>query len=102
MTTDEGEEVRDMENTRSRDLWPLLALAAIVAVALTIWASGAFAAGGSSSGDPATGDPAAAYIQTQDNQAAPREDCPEDHGGGGGGSGGGSGPGSSGSGAGDL
>jgi hypothetical protein len=90
-----------MEEARKLDVRPLLALAAIVAVALTLWAAGAFAAGGSSSSDPAGNDPAAAYIQTQDgNRATPGEDCPEDHGGRGGGSGDGSD--SGGSGAGDL
>jgi uncharacterized membrane protein YgcG len=91
-----------MERTRKRDPRLLLAVLAIAAVAVTIWAAGAFAAGGSSSSDRPTNDPAAAYIQTQDNQAAPRGDCPEDQGGGNEGSDGGSGSGSSGSGAGDL
>ena len=86
-----------MEDARKLHLGPLLGVAAIVAVALTLWASGAFAAGGSSSNDPAASDPAAAYVQAQDSQPAPREDCPHDRGGSGGGSGG-----SDGSGAGNL
>ncbi len=97
----DGKEVRDMENARKLDLRPLFAVAAIVAVALTMWAAGAFAAGGSSSSGPADSDPAAAYIQTQDDQAVPREDCPKDRGGGGGG-GSGSESDPSGSGTGDL
>lgn len=89
-----------MDDARKLDLRPLLVVAAIVAVALTMWAAGAFAAGGSSSIDPAGSNPAA-YIQTQDDQVAPRDDCPEhQRGGGGGGSGNESD--SGGSGAGDL
>ena len=93
-----------MEDARKVDLRPLLVVAAIVGVVLTIWAAGAFAAGSSSSSDPAGSNPAAAFIQTQDDQAAPRDDCPEHRGGSGGGSGGGSrdGSDSNGSGAGDL
>ena len=93
-----------MEDARKLDLWPLLGVAAVVALALTLWASGAFAAGGSSSSDPAATDPAAAYVQAQDSQPAPRGDCPHDRGGSGGGPGGGSGDGSGsdGSGAGSL
>jgi hypothetical protein len=99
--THEREEVRDMEGTRKLDPRILLVAAAVAAVAVTIWAAGAFAAGGSSSNGLGSSDPAAAYIQTQDDNAGPRGDCPhEDGGGGGGGSEGGSG--SSGSGAGDL
>ena len=74
------------ENARTLDLRPLLAVAAAVAVGLTLWASGAFAAGGASSGDSPGG---AQSIQNGDNDQAPsREDCPKDRGGSGGGSGG--------------
>jgi hypothetical protein len=100
MNTEERGEVRGMESAHKADLRPLLAVAAVVAVALTMWAAGAFAAGGSSSSDPAGSDPGGAYIQTQDHQARQGEDCPEDHGGRGGGSGNESDP--SGSGAGNL
>jgi hypothetical protein len=93
-----------MEEARKLDLRPVLAVAAILAVAVTLWASGAFAAGGgSSSSDPATPDPAAAFVQQGDQATPPGDDCPEHEGngsGGGGGSGGGSG--SNDSGAGDL
>ena len=43
---------------RTLDLRLLLAAAAVVAVGLTLWATGAFAAGGSSS-DPSGGAPSA-------------------------------------------
>jgi hypothetical protein len=49
-----------MEDVHKVDLRPLLVVAAIVGVVLTIWAAGAFAAGGSSSSDPAGSDPAVA------------------------------------------
>ena len=100
MTTEEREEVKGMESARKADLRPLLAVAAVVAVALTMWAAGAFASGGSPANNPAGSDPAGAYIQTQDDRAVRGEDCPEDRGGGGGGSGDGSD--SGGSGAGNL
>ena len=75
------------ENARTLDLRPLLAVAAAVAVGLTLWASGAFAAGGSSSGD-SPGGARSSFIQNGDNDQAPtREDCPKDLGGSGGGSG---------------
>ncbi|HKH32270.1 MAG TPA: hypothetical protein VKA45_14590 [Gaiellaceae bacterium] len=75
------------ENARTLDLRPLLAVAAAVAVGLTLWASGAFAAGGSSSGDSPGG--AQSFIQNGENdQALSREDCPKDRAGSGGGSGG--------------
>jgi hypothetical protein len=78
------------ENARTLDLRPLLAVAAAVAVGLTLWASGAFAAGGSSSGD-SPGGAQSSFIQNGVNDQAPsREDCPKD-GGGSGGSGGDSG-----------
>jgi hypothetical protein len=99
MTTEERGEVKGMESARKADLRPLLAVAAVVAVALTMWAAGAFASGGSPSGNPGS-DPAGAYIQTQDDRAVRGDDCPEDRGGGGGGSGDGSD--SGGSGAGNL
>lgn len=76
------------ENARTLDLRPLLAVAAAVAVGLTLWASGAFAAGGSSSGD-SPGGAQSSFIQNGDNGQAPtREDCPKDRGGSRGGSGG--------------
>jgi hypothetical protein len=77
-----------MEEARKLDLRPLLVVAGVVAVALTLWASGAFAAGGSSSNQPGSSDPFAASIQSQGNgQSTPREDCPHDRGGGSGGGG---------------
>jgi hypothetical protein len=90
-----------MEEARKLDLRPLLAVAGIVAVIVTIWATGAFGAGGggSSSGNQSSGDPAAGLVQSQNAQPAPGDDCPEhENGGGGGGSGGSSGGGGSGSG----
>jgi hypothetical protein len=88
-----------MEEARKLDLRPLLAAAGVVAVILTIWATGAFGAGGgSSSGNQSSGGPAAGFVQSQNAQPAPGN-CPEHgNGGGGGGSGGSSGGGSSGSG----
>ena len=81
-----------MEEARKLDLRPLLVVAGIVAVALTLWASGAFAAGGSSSNQPGSTDPFGASIQSQGNgQSTPRDDCPRGRGGGGGPGGGGSG-----------
>jgi hypothetical protein len=82
--------------TRTLDLRPILVIAAVVAVALTVWAAGAFAAGGSSgSGDSPAGTPTQ-LIQTQDDAQPPSgEDCPEDGNRGGGGSGGSDGSGSS-------
>jgi hypothetical protein len=67
------------DETRKLDLRPLLAVAAVVAVALTTWAAGAFAAGGSS---PSSEAPAVApenqLVQDGDEGQAPsREDCPE-------------------------
>jgi hypothetical protein len=75
--------------TRRLDLRPLLAIAAVVVVALTIWVAGALAAGGSGSSPssdlPATvNDPLA---QAGDVQARSRENCPENRGGSGGGGG---------------
>jgi hypothetical protein len=71
------------EETRQLDLRPLLAVAAVVVVALTMWAAGAFAAGGSS---PSNDVPAAVaedqFVQDGDEGQAPsREDCPERGGG---------------------
>lgn len=72
-----------MEEARKLDLRPLLAAAAIVAVALTLWATGAFAAGGPSGGS--SGGAPSAFIQDgEDDQAPNREDCPKDRGGSGG------------------
>jgi hypothetical protein len=73
-----------MEEARKLDLRPVLAAAAIVAVALTMWATGAFAAGGSSSGDSSGGSPSAFIQSGEDDQAPNREDCPKDRGGSGG------------------
>jgi hypothetical protein len=69
--------------TRKLDLRPLLAVAAVVAVAMTMWAAGAFAAGGSSTSSDA---PAVVaenqFVQDGDEEQAPsREDCPERGGG---------------------
>ena len=70
---------------RKLDLRPLLVVAAVVAVALTMWAAGAFAAGGSSSPNDSTGSTPSPFIQNEeDGQPRTREDCPEDRGGGGG------------------
>ena len=74
------------EETRKLDLRPLFAVAAaVVVLALTMWATGAFAAGGSS---PSSDVPAVgadnSFVQDGDRGQAPsREDCPEDGGGGG-------------------
>lgn len=75
------------EETRKLDLRPLLAVAAVVVLALTMWAAGAFAAGGSGS-SPSSDVPAVvadnSFAQERDQGQAPsREDCPEDGGGGG-------------------
>ena len=67
---------------RKLDLRPLLVVAAVVAVALTMWAAGAFAAGGSSSPNDSTGSTPSPFIQEEDGQPPTREDCPEDRGGG--------------------
>lgn len=80
-----------MEEARKLDLRPLLAVAAVVAVVLTMWAAGAFAAGGSSSPNGSTGSTPSPFIQDEgdglapDRQAPSREDCPEGRGGSGGG-----------------
>jgi hypothetical protein len=100
--------VRPIDEARKLDLRPLLAVAGVVAVIVTIWATGAFGAagGGSSSGNQSSTDPAAAFVQSQNAQPAPGDDCPEhQNGGGSGGGSGGSSGGSSGggsSGSGDL
>jgi hypothetical protein len=72
-----------MEEARRLDLRPLIAIAAIVAVALTMWATGAFAAGGSSSSPP-NGSPATSIQDGNDGQERSKEDCPRDRGGSGG------------------
>jgi hypothetical protein len=69
------------EQARTLDLRPLLAVAAAVAVALTLWASGAFAAGGSSLQGGSSGGAPSQQVQ-QEEQAPPKEDCPKDRGGG--------------------
>jgi hypothetical protein len=92
-----------MEEARNLDLRPLLAVAGVVAVIVTIWATGAFGAGGgSSSGNQSSGDPGAAFVHSQNAQPTPGDDCPEHQNGGGGGGGSGGGSGGSGSGSGDL
>lgn len=73
-----------MDEARKLDLRPLLAVAALVAVVVTMWAAGAFAAGGSTPSSDSPGSEPAPFIQTEDEQAPPREDCPKDRGGGGG------------------
>ena len=65
------------EQARTLDLRPLLAVAAVVAGVLTLWASGAFAAGGSSS----KGGTPSQFVQ-DDGQSSDRGDCPKDRGGG--------------------
>ena len=73
------------EKARTLDLRPLLAVAAVVAVVLTMWVAGAFAAGGSSgSSDSPASDAPSMFIPTQDDgqQQAPSEDCPDDGAGG--------------------
>lgn len=87
-----------MEEARKLDLRPVLAVSGVVAVLVAIWATGAFGAGGSSSGNRSSGDPGAAFVQSQNAQPTPDDDCPE-HRNGGGGGGGSDG---SGSGSGDL
>ncbi len=72
-----------MEEARKLDLRPLIAIAAVVAVALTMWAAGAFAAGGSSS-NPPNGSPATSIQDRNDGQERSKEDCPRDGGGSGG------------------
>lgn len=91
-----------MEEARKLDLRPLLAVAGVVAVIVTIWASGAFGARGSWSGNGPSGDPGAAFVQSQNAQPAPGDDCPEHQNGGGGGGGSGGNSGGGGSGSGDL
>jgi hypothetical protein len=73
--------------TRRLDLRPLLAIAAVVVVALTVWAAGALAAGGSGS-SPSSDLPATVtdpLAQAGDAQARSEENCPENRGGSGGG-----------------
>lgn len=79
MSSRGGEE---MEGARKLDFRPVLAIAAVVAVALTMWATGAFAAGGSSS-NPPNGTPATSIQDGNDGQRS-KEDCPRDRGGSGG------------------
>jgi hypothetical protein len=69
------------EEARKLDLRPLLVVAAVVGVVLTLWAAGAFAAGGSSSPNDSMGN-APSFIQNEeDGQPRTREDCPEGRGG---------------------
>jgi hypothetical protein len=68
-----------MDQARKLDLRLLLAAAAIVSVAVAMWASGALAAGGSSSSGDSSGN--GALIQSGDDGQAPRRDCPKDRGG---------------------
>ena len=75
------------EEARTLDLRPLLAVAAVVVLALSLWATGAFAAGGSGS-SPASDAPALvddnSFVQDGDRGQAPSgKDCPKDGGGGG-------------------
>jgi hypothetical protein len=71
---------------RKLDWRPLAVLTAVVAIALTMWASGAFAAGGSSgSTDSPASDVPSMFVQ-DGQQGTPSDDCP-DGGGGSGGSG---------------
>jgi hypothetical protein len=73
------------EEARKLDLRPLLVVAGVVAVVLTMWAAGAFAAGGSSSPNERS---TPSFIQNEeDAQPRTREDCPEGRGGGRGGQG---------------
>lgn len=72
-----------MEEARKFDFRPVLLIAAVVAVALTMWATGAFAAGGSSL-NPPTGTPATSIQDGNDGQERSKEDCPRDRGGSGG------------------
>jgi hypothetical protein len=70
------------EEARKLDLRPLLVVAGVVAVVLTMWAAGAFAAGGSSSPTDSTGN-TPSFIQNEEEGQQPRtrEDCPEGRGG---------------------
>jgi hypothetical protein len=67
------------EEARKLDLRPLLAVAGVVAVVLTMWAAGAFAAGGSSSPNDRN---TPSFIQNEEDGQQPRtrEDCPEGRG----------------------
>jgi hypothetical protein len=74
---------------RTLDWRPLAVVTAVVAIVLTMWASGAFAAGGSSrSTDSPASDVPSMFVQSQDDgqQGTPSDDCP-DGGSGSGGSG---------------
>lgn len=78
-----------MDEARKLDLRPFIAVLAIAVVAATVWAAVALAAGGSSS-SPNVGtanDGSPSFIQSQDNQAPPADNCPDGGGGPGGGSG---------------
>jgi hypothetical protein len=82
---------------RTLDWRPLAVATAVVAIVLTMWASGAFAAGGSSgSSDSPASDVPSMFIQSEDDgqQGTPPDDCP-DGGSGGSGADQGSGSGSS-------
>ena len=72
----------DREKTRL-DFRPLLAIAAVVAVALTVWVASALAASGSGS-SPSSDAPAGLadpFAQPGDGQTRGRENCPEHRGG---------------------
>jgi hypothetical protein len=69
------------EEARKLDLRPLLAVAGVVAVVLTMWAAGAFAAGGSSSPNDSTGNTPSLIQNEEDAQPRTRGDCPEGRGG---------------------
>jgi hypothetical protein len=73
-----------MEEARKLDLRPLIAVAGLVAVVLTMWAAGAFAAGGSSSDNSPSGSPIASIQEENNGQQRSREDCPRDREGSGG------------------
>ena len=74
------------EKTRALNVRPLLVALAVMAAAASIWAATALAGGGSStSSEPAAdGYPTTVYVQTEDDTAPARGDCPEDGGGSGG------------------
>lgn len=70
--------------TRKLGLRPLFVVAAVIAVAVTVWAAGALAAGGGSTSSDSPADSSASFIQArEDGQPPSREDCPEGRGGGG-------------------
>ena len=76
-----------METTRKPSPRLLLAVLAAIAVAATFWTASALAGGGSSpSSDPTIVNPTV-YVQTEDPNAVPGENCPDGSGGAGDGSG---------------